>query len=559
MRFWKKCALLLIHFLSFEWSAKVGLCGENSVKERINVKAPTLGGMMRIEGRDRQGRRTLQYQNAGNGRFVKGTYSPLGSLESTEEWTPGLLLEQRYYDSDSFEMAVFLPTYFRETVARMKSGAQRVDLWRRDGAGVNAISYLRASEGANACLNEVSPTVAERLASDFNRIEMTEDASGRLQRRMSQQYTFETTGCDQYANGTAGLVRDLEDALNIGFSCLSGKGPMGDLGTRAKIDAARIRLFLESRTVKPPFITCLRNKDMTNPTNHEAGHAIVCPAKDAPGVQINLEKSATFSRSERSALLFHEMMHWLGDSDHLHFEGVDLVYLTQHCCFGKRNPDACQTIRDTDPGVRRLGSQPALKFSSPLYIERISRLMSSDHRDLVDKMAWSSLRDAGRTPDGRLDASSLYAGAIEPRESPGWGTLTRIVFANAAAGNIPGISREQAMREFDRYVTSPSYPAGIGANDAKKAFAQTLGVALAAALNKDLFTMIDQIKNAEKSREGVCAKLDSTEKNELNQVGKAVSGWLNSIPATLRDLLRDPCKSESRWKIRLNRLFPTVF
>lgn len=195
------------------------------------------------------------------------------------------------------------------------------------------------------------------------------------------------------------LLEDLRQGLETGLSCLAGKGPMGRLHPYHEYQAHRLLSIFESDT--PKTLRCVADRMFatavaTSPTPPDTKDPLVRQLSlvEHPGVVIDTYRlggllsrthddqtfrsffhlsdaqiyehrngqpirARTLHRFEnRPALLFHEVVHWLG-----HEHGAiqpDVTHLYETCCFGgsdyiddadlnrEYQQSACKILRDDE-------------------------------------------------------------------------------------------------------------------------------------------------------------------------------------------------------------------
>ncbi len=173
---------------------------------------------------------------------------------------------------------------------------------------------------------------------------------------------IKTHGCEKYgSSGVKDLAADLEMAFDRGIRCLSDlqswKPPKNSGSeyylsqTPAKPEliaywramAAQMLGYFELNTNRPFTVTCEKAGEGSESasqnifiSNDANAFAQICGRDaEAPGMVLNLFKLNQFSRAERLALLFHELVHVPGLlHEDLSFTTYDAVYGAQFCCFG---------------------------------------------------------------------------------------------------------------------------------------------------------------------------------------------------------------------------------
>jgi hypothetical protein len=193
------------------------------------------------------------------------------------------------------------------------------------------------------------------------------------------QLTIEQCGGYPYeepretAMAHADLLGDLRQGLATGLSCLAGSGPAGKLHPHHEHQARRLLGLLESQ--QPKTIRCVADQMFatavaTAPIPLEPGYPLADQLKlvSYPGIVLDTYRlGGLLSRAydddtfrsffhlndeqifehrngqpirppslhrfkDRPALLFHEMVHWLGhEHSAIH---PDLAHLYETCCFG---------------------------------------------------------------------------------------------------------------------------------------------------------------------------------------------------------------------------------
>ncbi len=224
-----------------------------------------------------------------------------------------------------------------------------------------------------------------------------------------------TRGCENYpyaepaafSSGEAILRSDLKRGLQIGLQCLAGNGPMGYLHRYHTEQAGRLADLLASPQTKT--LQCVEDKMFatavaTSPNGtslddplysvlHEARYpAIILDTYRLGGILSRRYDDQTYRSffhlrddqilehrngqplrpanlhryQNRPALMFHEMVHWLGHEHSAIYP--DLAHLYETCCFGgsdyisdaDRNHDhqqtACMILKDDE--LWRAGGQP---------------------------------------------------------------------------------------------------------------------------------------------------------------------------------------------------------
>lgn len=193
--------------------------------------------------------------------------------------------------------------------------------------------------------------------------------------------------------------RDLKRALDKGLQCLAGNGPMGRLHPYHEEQARRLRELLEGEQVKTFLCVAdemyadavatqkepLPDSDGLSEILHRVRHpAVVMDVYRMGGllsrryseetyreffklsdnqIQEHLTGSPlhldnTHRYQDMSALLFHEMIHWLGHSHS--YVNPDVTTLYETCCFGgsdyisddklnkQYQAEACEILRDDE-------------------------------------------------------------------------------------------------------------------------------------------------------------------------------------------------------------------
>jgi hypothetical protein len=318
-----------------------------------------------------------------------------------------------------------------------------------------------------------------------------------------------------------------------GLKCLAGKDPTAhDLGPRARLIAASIDALFASREQRWNREKCML-VDKADRARRTIASFVAIPPEDPP-------------RSEQGpGAAFHRMMHELG---YQHFQHEpDVIALSEACCFD-RAKEACEILRIADPAITH-GRSPVLDASNGEYLKRLTTILfDTGHSDLAFRYAWSSLDATGNLKDGdfegeqRINARGLYDVMLTP--PPGRQTLVRVIYAEAAAGNLPDLNYDKAIAKFNRAVTDKVFQQG----DVRREFARHLGAALAGAVNGDPELSADALDKFDKIREPTCRMLASDPRSgELDQIRnmagqlEAWDYWRNRVPRTLKCRLKDPC------------------
>lgn len=219
--------------------------------------------------------------------------------------------------------------------------------------------------------------------------------------------SVETRNCDRYPYGKqrshkAALKQfrsDLRRAINTGLQCLSGRGAMGRLHPYHEEQARRLKALLESGQTKT--FLCVADEMYADavatqkaPLPKTDGLADIVQRVRHPGVVMDvyriggllsrrydeetyrsffnlndeqikehltgspLHLDNTHRYRNMSALLFHEMVHWLGHSHS--YINPDVTTLYETCCFGgsdfisddnlnrQYQAEACKILRDDE-------------------------------------------------------------------------------------------------------------------------------------------------------------------------------------------------------------------
>ena len=249
--------------------------------------------------------------------------------------------------------------------------------------------------------DEMSSTHAEilQLVDTFKAPEQSSD-SGFI------SDSLQVSGCDDYPyhnndqpQGVAQLVKDLQSGLQQGLMCLTGQGPMGKLHPYHETQALRLMFTLQNDQTKS--LQCVRDELFAyamaaSSQQRLSDPALVKKIKNSPALTILLDtyriggllsqkfepdtykvffkldneeinqhltgkplRMKGVKRYENlPALLFHEMIHWLG---HTHTNiNPDITFLYETCCFGgsefiddaQTNQDfqakACEILKDDE-------------------------------------------------------------------------------------------------------------------------------------------------------------------------------------------------------------------
>ncbi len=254
---------------------------------------------------------------------------------------------------------------------------------------VQAAGFIPLEERLDTLLEELDPDLA------FRHEEGIQLAGARLQVRDCQNYPYN----QPVADAEERLIEDLRQGLKQGIECMIGNGPAGRLHSYHEYQAHLLLNTLESAETKT--FRCVADRMFANAV---ATTEQLPPRKDAlyrllretghPGVVLDTFRIGGLLSTRHSpetyrsffklddqqirehltgsplrlggnhryqnlpALLFHEMVHWLG---HEHSAiRPDMAHLYETCCFGgsdyisdpQKNATfqakACQALKDVD-------------------------------------------------------------------------------------------------------------------------------------------------------------------------------------------------------------------
>ncbi|MBI3554723.1 MAG: hypothetical protein HY074_00495 [Deltaproteobacteria bacterium] len=277
----------------------------------------------------------------------------------------------------------------------------------------------------------------------------------------------------------------LTSGIQDGLRCLAGK-TRGDLGADRKTDFARLLSFFEHPPKPPSVVECYnadssyegqdtkRRNSMLKSLGSSVARAAPPSGENPPRIEVNeVNLYAQGARADRSRVLFHETLHWLG---YKHSEGVDATYLIEQCCFAKSDA-ACSLLRDSDSSrVPRMG------WTSTEYLKRYTEIMLKEGKPMVAmQTAFAGLLSADAPVDGskKLVAEGLYATALAAtgRDTPD----RRFVGAGEYLMMVAGAG----TRTADTVRADFKNAAGHDLSSAQRKFAEKWGQALALLLKGD--------------------------------------------------------------------------
>lgn len=219
--------------------------------------------------------------------------------------------------------------------------------------------------------------------------------------------TVKTKGCDQYPGGKDGLLKEMQEAVNIGTECLIGKSP------ESKLEAVKLlAIFDNPKTQVNLFCGStdqeikLSDGDTEKLGSNTIARALVPPRDQSPGMMINLNNMDK-DANERKRTLFHEMLHWLGI---LHSESFETPYISEICCIPEEK-DSPKTKKACD----LLSLSPRPELDSKAYLNAFTDLMMLDYRSFIamDQISKTTLEKVQKPP---INLSAEFEASQKLRE-----------------------------------------------------------------------------------------------------------------------------------------------
>jgi hypothetical protein len=531
--------------------------------------------------------REVTYHDLDSGASIRAFLDPLGALLRIEEYSPsGALLDRRTFErgrTGRFVHEELLPDGQRTVLESRSAGSfgeQSTSFhFLKGGKAVRTENTLPGIRGVqdSACPREVGEGEIDHLISQISSasLSLPSNSPGTFNLRIAGGSTsFAVSGCEGYSrrNGDYALADDFEGGLQAGVGCMAGTGPMGPLGPRVRMEAARLIAYLSSnqegelecmeevRPKKGCFqLPRMRERCLLGAQASEVSGAnaiaITCPDDESPGMKINATTARERDPRERRETLFHEMLHWLG---YKHYSGarggVDLPYLLALCCMSA-DGRACDLLKATDPAACGLPRSESQMTRCPITAESLeysrwfTRVMVDNGRPSIAYV--SAVNSALREPevtwsDGKPypNLSSLMRSIQTPSGNSELARQSRVgraLLAYASAGNVvnPETGRFFDRAEVEGRLNSGYFAEAFDGSSGDRAilrFSESLGRMFSESLNRygqsDRFH--EMLGRYQAVRAEACGAMSARDRDSLESFQTAVLVHPVKLPSALR-------------------------
>ena len=246
-----------------------------------------------------------------------------------------------------------------------------------------------------------------------NSLKQVEDVINDLDPELSVRVgnaKVKTSGCETYANGELGLIKDLQSALKAGTKCLLGKSMEALQSKETSDQGLALRAIFENPETTINLV-CAKNGETVPAGDQEVkikpeilAKSWIPPKKGAPGIFINLDATSSKSSQEKKAILFHEMLHWLGV---IHSENFDTPYIASQCCLSNDGDSiAAQKACDL------LNLSPRPEVDSKEYLNAFTDVMVLQGNAFIPQRAIQRSIDR-KLKESTIDLSDQYGANLK--------------------------------------------------------------------------------------------------------------------------------------------------
>lgn len=329
-----------------------------------------------------------------------------------------------------------------------------------------------------------------------------------------------------------------QESMQMGISCLM------KMGDDRKSDALALMKLVSEKAIN---LRCGKGAGSEN--------IAIAVAKKFPGISIDPNHLSDLESSELKPVFFHESLHWLS---YKHFDGIDLPYLAEACCFEYAGIAKNQS-KQLACSMLDLRSEAWL---TPDYNEKLTTVLSNFGRGFIGlRTAWnaafySSKNNSSKDAALRVLYASLKAlnrGFYEPNsdqstdliwkktENPTYGIIFGTIIQQASTPDL-----QRAAIKYVRALRNRFFSENKHNNSLKIDFFSSVSQSLEGLLLANPATIIKGWNKLSRLAHEVCPQLTKEERFALGNILAAtyldVFDLKGKLPANLLASWGKPCE-----------------
>lgn len=316
-----------------------------------------------------------------------------------------------------------------------------------------------------------------------------------------EQFKIHTIGCTE--NDSSRLKKLYYNSYSKGITCLLNQGQ------DRQDDADNLSKLVQAKDV---HIVC--EKDASD---GDSAHAITNTASPYfPGLELNM-KYLNLKNSKNLGMFFHESIHWLG---YKHFEGIDVSYLAESCCFNKNANKNSACI------LFNLNKEEWLTTN---YIESFTKIMSDrGYAFIALRTAWNAaVEKKGPLLEGGLifalkGLNNSYdeeylENNVMINSCTGLLPINTLIYSTALAKSSDSIVKK-AAESYEKLIIQKCFSEKRIQNPKKIFFLKSIGKILAGILYKDIDLINKTWNSVSIKQTEICSNFSLDEKMAIGDI-----------------------------------------
>ncbi len=352
-------------------------------------------------------------------------------------------------------------------------------------------------------------------------------------------FNTKDSGCSEaYENRLKVLI---SESIQIGSTCLV------KIGGDRKSDAQALEKLISTQDIN------LRCNNELDPENIAFANS-----KEFPGMSINTNFLSASELTELKPVFFHESLHWL---NYKHYDGVDVPYLAEACCFEVEGMAKNQS-KALACSMLNLKSEA---WTTPSYNENLTTVLSNFGRGFIGlRTAWNASIYLNRHKSSKnAYLSVLYAslkalnrGFYESKytqsndllwiktENPTYGVIVGNIVQQNSDGGLKRDASAYIKSLQNRFFIENKHDKTV-----KLDFFYSLSQSLSGLLTANSAVIVEGWEKLSLMAYEVCPKLSKQEQSAIENIlaatHLAVFDLKNELPVYILKQWRKPCGLKS--------------